>query len=236
LKFSGLPAISIFPDNGENPSYLMWSNRGDVADTTLTKDFDLTGFSGPLTLHFNTWYDLETDFDFTYLEAKVEGGDWQVLQFNLCSNDMPADGTSGCLFTGQTSGWQVQTVDLSVFAGQKISLRFEMVSDGGVSNEGFAVDDLSIPEIGYAETFESGDGGWAANGFTRIRNVVPQSFLVSLITADASNPIRKYQVNAGEELNLQIDPNCFASDPILVVSGNSRFTRQTAQYTITLTE
>jgi hypothetical protein len=236
LKFSGAPTNNILSDNGENSTYIMWSNRADTADTTMTRVFDLTNVSGLVTLNFNAWFDLEPSFDFVYLEASVDGSNWQILNTSSCLISNTSGTGYGCGFTGQSQGWQQQIADLSAFAGKLVALRFEMISDGGISNEGFAVDNLTIPQIGYSETFEEGDGGWVAQGFARILNEVPQTFLVSLITSDPANPIKKYRVTAGEELDLHLDPNCMNSYPLLVVSGSSRYTRQLADYTLTLSQ
>ena len=236
LKFSGNETIAILPDGGENTSTIMWSNRGDVSDTTMTREFDFTNYSGQITFNFDLWYDLEQDFDYGYLEIQLEDGDWQILESDSCVTYNPNGNSYGCGYNGSSAGWLPISVDLSRFAGHKIRLRFETISDGALSVEGLAVDNLSIPEIGYAENFESGTDGWETQGFARIHNLVPQSFLVSLLTSDPENKVQKYQVNAGEELTLTIDPNCLDNDPILVVSGTSRFTRQLADYTITLAE
>ena len=111
-----------------------------------------------------------------------------------------------------------------------------MISDGALSNEGIGIDNLEIPEIGYVETFESGDSGWVLEGFSLLHNLIPQPFLVSIITYNPEVKVNKYLVEAGETLDLRLDPNCFGEDPIIIVSGASRFTRQRAHYTITLTE
>lgn len=236
LQFSGNPTINILTDNGENQTNFMWSNRGDSVDTTLTREFDLSAYSGNISMTFDFWYDLEEDFDYGYVLVSQDGQTWRVLDINYCDYQKN-DGTNlGCTFSGYTESWQTQTVNLSEFAGTKVWLRFEMISDGALSNEGIAVDNIKIPEIGYEETFETGDGGWVADGFSRIQNAIPQTFLVSIITSNSDLPVKKYSVSAGEELDLMLDPNCFGNDPILVVSGSSRYTRQEAQYTITLTE
>lgn len=236
LQFSGNPTINILPDGGENQTNLMWSNRGDSADTTMTREFDLTAYSGDVSLSFDTWYDLEEDFDYAYVMSSLNGENWTVLNTDYCLTQNIAEGNLGCAFSGSAGGWQTHEVDLSRFAGSKVWLRFEMISDGALSNEGIAIDNIKIQAIGYEETFEASDGGWVTNGFTRIQNNIPQTFLVSIITSNPELLVKKFTVEAGEELDLQLDPNCFGEDPILVVSGSSRFTRQDAQYTITLTE
>jgi immune inhibitor A len=41
--------------------------------------------------------------------------------------------------------WINEMVDLSQYAGQNLTLRFEYVTDSNVTGEGFLLDDLSIP-------------------------------------------------------------------------------------------
>ncbi|HCS38199.1 MAG TPA: hypothetical protein DIW44_01275 [Anaerolineaceae bacterium] len=236
LKFSGNPSINILTDGGENQSTFMWSNRGDSVDTSVSRLFDLTSYSGDITLTFDAWYDLEADYDYAYLMASLDGTTWQVLNTDACTTHNSIGSSLGCAFSGLTSNWENHNASLSQFAGTKVWLRFEMISDGALSNEGFAVDNIRISEIGYEESFESGDGDWMTDGFSLIQNSIPQTYLVSIITSSPEKTVKKYTVSAGEELDLKLDPNCFGEDPILVVSGASRFTRQENQYTITLTE
>lgn len=236
VSFKGEETNEILPDDGENPTYIMWSNRADTSDMILTREFDFTEVSGPITFNFDVWYDLESDFDYAYLFASVDGGDWRVLNPSGCNSSNPNGNNFGCAYNGSSNGWQSRFLDLSEFAGTKVSLHFEVISDGALSNEGLAIDNLSIPEIGYSEDFETGNGDWIPAGFSRIHNVVPQTFLVTLITSDPVDPIKKYEVKPGEELNLEINPYCMEYDPILMVSGSSRYTRQLAEYSITLTQ
>lgn len=234
LTISGNQVINILPDNGENESYFMWSNRADNSDMTLTRTFDFTNVSGPVTMNADFWFDLEIDFDYAYLLASVNGGTWQVLGPDVCPLSYQSSNGTVCTFNGQTESWLSQSFDLSRFAGQIVSLRFEVVSDGALSDEGFALDNIEIPEISYREDFEGGYGGWESEGFSRIKNVVPQTFLVTLLTSNSQDPVKKYTINPGEELELILDPNCYEEDPILVVSGVSHYSRQLADYTITL--
>lgn len=236
LKLKGDDTSKVLPDAGENSTYFIWSNRGDASDMTMTREFDLTNVAGSVIMSFDTWYDLEEDYDYAYLMASVDGEPWELLNSNSCTTQNPNGNNYGCGYNGQTYGWQGDTVDLSRFAGHTVVLRFEYITDGALSTEGFAVDNLSITAINYAEDFEVDDGGWIMEGFSRIKNRIPQTFLVSLITTNSQNSIEKYTLEPGEELTLVIDPGCYDSDPILVVSGSSRYTRELAEYTITLSE
>lgn len=43
------------------------------------------------------------------------------------------------------------------------------------------IDDIRIPELGYADDVESGDGGWQAEGFVRTDGVLPQHWELRLV-------------------------------------------------------
>jgi immune inhibitor A len=64
---------SLLPVDPTSGDYAFWSNYGDESDMTLTRTFDFTAVSGPLTLSYNTWYDLETDYDYLYVLASEDG-------------------------------------------------------------------------------------------------------------------------------------------------------------------
>jgi hypothetical protein len=55
-----------------------WSNRGDDMGTSMTRAADLRGASSP-SLSFSYWYDLETDWDYAYLEVSEDGKTWTPL-------------------------------------------------------------------------------------------------------------------------------------------------------------
>ena len=48
----------------------------------------------------------------------------------------------------------MEEVDLSQFAGQKVQIRFEYITDAAVNGEGFLLDDVQIDAINYQEDFE----------------------------------------------------------------------------------
>ena len=81
---------------------------------------------------------------------------------------------------GTKPAWVKQTADLTAFAGKKVQLRFEYVTDAALDFDGFALDDVSIPEINFVDDAEQ-DGGWTANGFIRSSNVVKQRYIVQVM-------------------------------------------------------
>ena len=232
LHFSGATSTRLVPADPSSGSYAFWSNKGDESSMTLTRVFDLSRVSGSVEFHYRTWYDIETDWDYLYLEASTDGEHWQILTTPSGTSTNPTGNSYGFGYTGQSYGWMLETVDISQFAGRKISLRFEYVTDTAVYAEGFLLDDVSIPAIGYSTDFETDDGGWTAIGFARVQNALPQTFRLALITHSASGttvqiiPVARDQT---ADIPLTIGQNG-VSDAVLVISGTTRFTRELAAY------
>lgn len=231
IQFSGAPTVAVLPvSTGEG--HFMWSNRADASVTRLSREFDFTGVSGPITLEYNIWYDLETDYDYLYLIASEEDRSDRILLTPSCSVSDTTGNSFGCGYNGSSYGWMTEQVDLSEFAGRKVTLSFEYVTDEAVTAEGFIVDNIKIPEVGYQTDFERDYGGWKTEGFVHINNILPQTFLVSIIDTYNDRVVEKYAVKSGEKLLIDLKALPQGYDYILVVSGSSRHTRQPAEYQV----
>ena len=122
-----------------------------------------------------------------------------------------------------------ETVDLSAYAGEKVQLRFEYITDAAVNGEGFLLDDVSIPQINYFSDFETDSGGWDSAGWVRIQNSLPQTYQISLIDEGSNTEVKRIELNSNQTFELNLDGS--QSDHYyLVVSGTTRFTRQPAYY------
>jgi hypothetical protein len=235
LHFEGSTAVKLLPIDPHSGSYAFWSNRGDVSDMTLTRSFDFANQDGPLTLTYWTWYDLEKDFDYLYLEASTDGENWQILTTPSCTTKDLSGNSYGCGYNASSSGgkksqWIQEKVDISSLAGKKVQLRFEYVTDLAVNGEGFLLDDIAIPQIGYASDFEQDNGGWDADGFVRIQNVLPQTFRLTLIVKGETTTVEYINLSADVSADVPLHIGGNVDEVILVVSGTSRFSRQVATY------
>ena len=196
ITFNGDPGAELFPVAPHSGEACWWSNDGDGIDTTLTRRFDLTGVD-TATLSFNVWYLLEEDWDFAYVEVSEDGGEtWTILESTLTTNENPNGTAFGPGITGGSTGWLDDSVDLTPYAGREVLVRFEYVTDDAVNGRGLCLDDFAIDEIGWADDAES-DGGWEANGFARVNNLVPEEFLVQIV--------RKSPGGAAEVTRLLLD-------------------------------
>jgi immune inhibitor A len=233
LHFEGSTVTGLVPENAHSGKYSFWSNKGDESDMTLTQEFDFTNVSGPIEMTYQTWYDLEKDYDYAYLVASTNGGKtWDIVTTPSCTTVDPSGNSYGCGYNGVSNGWKQETVDLSKYAGNKTQLRFEYVTDAAVNGEGMLIDDISIPAINYSTDFEADNGGWDPAGFARVENVLPQTYRLALIIDNGSGKTVQY---------IPLNPDMTADIPLslgnggqatLVVSGTTRFTREDAHYSI----
>jgi len=235
LHFEGSIQTPLLIQDPHSGRYALWSNKNDESDMTLTHLFDLTSYSGPLSLNYWTWYDIEAGWDYVYLEASTDGENWVILTPPSGTDEDPQGYNYGWGYTGYSGGksspmWINETVDLSQFAGQNLTLRFEYITDSNLTGEGFLLDDLSIPEIGYSTDFETDSAGWQVDGWARIQNVLPQSYRLALISTGDTTNIQYIALNSDITADIPFTIGDTIDNVVLVVSATARFTRQLAPY------
>ena len=241
IHFEGSIQTPLLPEDPHSGSYAMWANKNDESDTTLTRTFDLTSYSGPLTMNYWNWYALEDGWDYVYLEASTDGENWDILTTPSGTDKNPEGNNFGWGYTGMSGGgnsprWIQESLDLSKYAGQKLTLRFEYITDGNVTGEGYLLDDVSIPQIGYATDFESDNGGWLAEGWARIQNILPQDYRLALISFSDTTSVQYVTLNPDLAADIPFTIGKGVDSVVLAVSGTTRFTRQMAPYRFTVTQ
>jgi immune inhibitor A len=228
ISFTGSTIAKLLPANPYSGDYAFWSNKGDESNMRLTREFDFTNVSGPIEFSFRTWYDIETDWDYLYLEVSEDGETWEIIVTPSGTGTNPSGNSFGWGYTGVTDTWIEESVDLSAYAGKKVFVRFEYITDAAVNGEGFLLDDVRVEATGYTSDFEADDGGWVAEGFVRVQNVLPQTFGLTLVlTSDAS--VTTIQLNEDQTADIPISLKR-GEKAYLVVSGLTRFTREPASY------
>ncbi|MCP4139523.1 MAG: hypothetical protein GY755_04390 [Chloroflexi bacterium] len=232
LHFEGSTQTGLLPVDAYSGDYAFWTNKGDESDMTLTRDFDFSGVAGPITLSFQTWYDIEEDYDYVYLEVSEDGEHWDIITTPLGTDEDPSGNSYGWAFNGVTGGWVEENVDLSAYAGKAVQVRFEYVTDAAVNGEGMLIDDIRIDAIDYASDFESDNGGWEAAGFVRVQNVLPQSFQVALILKGSDTTVQIIELSEELTADIPLSLGSEYDEAILVVTGTTRFTRELANYSI----
>ncbi|MBG0788492.1 MAG: immune inhibitor A [Anaerolineaceae bacterium] len=234
LNFTGNTEVGILPIDAYSGDYFFWSNMGDSSDMSLQQSFDLTNVEAPVEMTFQAWYDLEVDYDYVFVSATTDGENWQILDTSSCTTRNPSGNSYGCGLNGVSNGWKLQAVDLSAYAGKEVTLRFDYITDAAVNGVGLAIDDIQIAAIDYSSDLEADEGGWQADGFVRIENVLPQSFRVTLITYGDEINVIPLELNADNTLSTDLNLTDDIYQAVLVISGTTPVTRQSATYQVEL--
>jgi immune inhibitor A len=241
IALDGADSVSLVGVAPASGGYAWWSNRGDESVSTLTRALDLSAVSRA-TLEFALWHAIETHFDYAFVTVSSDGGTtWQTLPGRTTTTDDPQGQSLGDAFTGLSGApeaalgdaprgvWVTEQMDLSPYAGRQIVLRFWLMSDAAINGPGMLLDDIRVPEIGFADGAEAGDEGWQAQGFVRTSGVLPQEWEVRLVRYQPAGP-RVEQVALDEQGRAQL---LVAADEqaVLVVSGATPYTSEAAAYT-----
>jgi hypothetical protein len=167
-------------------SYYVYSQQADESYKRLGGTFTLP--IGSPTLKFWTSFDIESDWDYAFVEINEVGNDtwttlpdvngltttgtglscasgWvdQIHPFLAHYMDAACNptGTTGSwnALTSTSGGWQQVEVDLTAFSGKTVELYISYASDWGTQNLGVFVDDIELS--GYPlEDFEVDYGLW----------------------------------------------------------------------------
>ncbi len=209
LDFRGAALARLTPVEPYDGQYAWYSNRGDETTFSLTRTFDLTGVNSA-TLNYRVWYNLEKNYDYGYVMASTDDGKtWDVLPTKYSVVENLGEDAFGMAYTGASGGWLKESLDLSAYAGKKVTLRFAVYTDLATNLEGMQVDDIAIPEIGYFDGAENDQGGWDAQGFVRSANVVPVDWVVWIIkvNTDPNKPdeVIRVPLDALQSASLDIE-------------------------------
>jgi len=97
--------------------------------------------SSTVTFTSQVWYDIETNWDYAYLEVSTDGGlIWVTVPGNITTNNDPNGNNLGNGITGSSSGWVTASFSLSAYLGSDILLRWNYRTDASVLNEGIYID------------------------------------------------------------------------------------------------
>ncbi len=236
LRFSGATATRVIPTDPHSGKALWWSDRADQLDSTLTRAIDLRNASS-LTLSFWTWYEIEKDWDYAYVEVSTDdGAHWTTLPAEATTTTDPNGNNLGKGFTGSSGSgsapsWVQQHVDLSSFGRQVVLLRFEYVTDQALNLNGFALNDVVIP--GVLNDYAEADNGWQAHGFIRSTNLVHQRFVVQVLRFGDRAAVERHVVDGGT-LEIDLDTSGDRRAPLLAVTGFAPRTTQPVTFEIAL--
>ena len=219
-----------------------WSNRADDSDVRLTREFDLTGASpaGELKMTVRMWYDIEEDYDYGYVLASRDGRKWDILPGQRTTTENPSGNSFGSAYTARsapsrlarTPNWIEENFDLQDYAGDRIWIRFEYVTDDAVNAPGWFIDEVKIPSIGYAANWADGADGWEGEGWLLTDNQLPQEWLVQTMVFHEGKlaGLSRAPVESDGTLLIDLDGLDRKSEVVLAVSGLTPVTTEEAVY------
>lgn len=229
LSFQGSDRVQPVPVSPVSGRAFWWSNRADSMDSTLTRELDLRAVKSA-TLRYKLWFNIEKDYDFGYVALSRDGGaSWQALRGNQTTDRDPLAVAYGPAYSGRSNGWIDESVDLSPFAGERVLVRFEYVTDEAAEADGMALNDLSVPEIGWSDDAEA-ENGWQSSGFLRISEPLPQRYILQLVEEDDRGAVSVNRVEAAADGRAQIRIAAADRRATLVVSGATFGTTEAANY------
>ena len=185
---------------------------------------------GGATLEFMTFYEIEGDWDYGYVEVfDQDTGVWYTLDaagtvdYVAHAQDNPNTPverepttyeTAGSwhAFTGESGGWIPVSMDLNSYAGHSIDVYFTLWQDGAFTLQNMYVDDISIPEIGFFDDIEGGEDGWSSTGWIVTDGILDNGWSVTVIdtkwvpTARYPEPMRNNAQRLHSIRNMFVDP------------------------------
>ncbi len=206
---------------------------------SLMPNFNLTGVS---TLSFWHYYDTENGYDGGVVELSTDGGaSWFDAGGYMKQNgyNTRIDGEAGTVlsgrnaFAGMSNGFIQTIIDLSVFKGKQVKLRFVFASDVGTDGAGWFVDDIVLKsEAGVYNAASLFDNTNAIQGVSdttsMILNVLPVQW--ASFTAEKKNKSAILLWSTLTEQNSKrfiversADGNSFLPLTTVEASGNSNF-------------
>lgn len=143
----GTPAKSIIKNAAGGTKAWVTNLKGNYNDNETsylyTPCFDVSSLIHP-TLSFSHIFNIEQDFDYTWVEYTTDGIIWQKLG-NAVQGTNWYDAGPLNVWRLSNNKWQVANFDIPSVTGN-IRFRFVLSSDAGLNMEGVGIDDVTVHE------------------------------------------------------------------------------------------
>lgn len=237
LSFAGDTLVELTDAPPRSGSQMWYAPAVNEMNAQLTATFDLTSLERA-TLKYAVWYDLEVDYDFAYVSISTDGGTtWELL-----APDNTTVGEFGPAYNGRSAaesdagnGWLKENISLNAYVGRQVLIRFDVLTDRFdiLTNSeyvaaGFALDDISIPELSYQTDVEAAADGWQTTGFTQVGWQLPQQWRLTLIEEGPEPQVTPLPLDAFNQGQWSIDIG--KGGAVLVITPLTPFTDKTADY------
>jgi len=150
------------------------------------------------TLTFQTWFDIEEEWDYGFVEASTDGGTtWAPLAGNItrlsddpnsstawANSPVAGQASSDKVITGASAqidtdadGWVPASFTLPAASG--VLVRLSYFTDEAVNGKGWFIDDVAVN--GFSDGFESGSGNWALGGWTLTTGLFTNDWMAAFV-------------------------------------------------------
>jgi hypothetical protein len=142
-------------------------------------------------LRFWTWYDIEVEWDYGFVEVSTDGGDtWAPLPGSITKTSNNPNGStawknsllgsaasSDTVITGNSGGWVEGVFQLPQASG--VLVRFSYYTDEATNGQGWFIDDVSVD--GINDGFEGGTGAWTLGGWQWTTGLFDNDWLAAYV-------------------------------------------------------
>jgi hypothetical protein len=196
LRFDGAESLEPQPvewtvdadPDGRPGDPALFSGSGSSFDRAIVRSATVP--AGSPTLSFQTRWATEEGWDFGFVQVSTDGGKTFT---SLANADTTSEHDPGAIppvqdqlpgFTGDSGGWRSETFDLSAYAGQSVLLAFRYVTDSGVDEPGWWIDDVTLGGTSLSDG--STLDGWQTP--TQISPVPVDGYTVQLVGYTTPRP------------------------------------------------
>lgn len=121
---------------------LSMHSGGGSNSNSLLQNADYYHVNPGDTLTFNTWYEIESDFDFGYVMVSYDGYFYTPIAGNITTNFNPHGLNLGNGITGNSDIWTQASFLLDDYAGEEILIAFIYKTGSYVNYDGWFIDDV----------------------------------------------------------------------------------------------
>ncbi len=145
-----------------------YSNNATVT-MTLTDAIDISGYTNPR-LTYWTKFDIESNWDYGQVDISTNNGSsWIPIEGEYTEPGVGSFQPTGePLYDGVISNWVQERISLVNYLSNQFKIRFQLRTDGGVTRDGWYVDDIGI--LIYTIPTFSGDDVVAVTKFELEQN------------------------------------------------------------------
>jgi hypothetical protein len=151
-----LDEFSVSTSRSNSPTHSFYSGQANNLHSKATSLTSIDVQPGD-TLKLWCWYDIETDWDYAYVEISTDGGiTFASIEGNITTSSNPYGTNQGHGITGSSGTWVLGKFDLADYVGQQVYLRLHYATDSWYYYEGFYADDI-YPFERYTSTISLSD-------------------------------------------------------------------------------